>query len=89
MNKYIERFAEEFLRDIKKLRDEKLKKRLVKKRNEIIDNPHSHKSLRNVLKGKQRVHIGSYVLIYEIKETEKTILFHRFQHHDKVYKKKL
>ena len=89
MNRYSEKHAKSFLRDIKKIKGSNLKNRLRKKRDEIINNPHQHKPLRNVLKGNYRVHIGSYVLIYEIQETKKTIVFHRFQHHDKAYKEKI
>jgi len=89
MNKYTEKFTKKFLNDIKKLKNENLRKRFLKKRDEIINNPHGYKPLRNIFKGKQRIHIGSYVLIFEIQEDEKIILFHRFQHHDKAYKTKI
>lgn len=87
MNRYNEKYAKNFLRDIKKIKNSNLKERLKKKKKEIISNPHQYKPLRNILKGNHRIHIGSYVLIYEIKEAEKIVIFHRFQPHDKVYKK--
>ena len=43
------------------------------------------KPLRNVLKNYRRVHIGPFVLVYEIKGTEVRML--DYYHHDKVYKK--
>ena len=43
------------------------------------------KPLRNVLRNYRRIHVGSFVLIYEIKDTE--IRFLDFDHHDRIYKK--
>lgn len=57
-----------------------LKKQIIK----ISDNPDLGKPLRNVLKNKRRVHIGSFVLIYEI--YNKQIFLLDFDHHDKIYK---
>jgi len=90
MNKNIfkRKYSKKFEKDFKKI-DSKLQERLEKKIYEIGDNPYQYKSLRNIFKGMQRIHIGSYVLIFEIKEVEKIILFHRFQHHDKAYKTKI
>ncbi len=51
-----------------------------------MENPYLGKPLRNVLKNKRRVHIGPFVLIYEINEKEKEIVLLKFEHHDKVYK---
>ncbi|MCH8157188.1 MAG: type II toxin-antitoxin system RelE/ParE family toxin, partial [Nitrospinae bacterium] len=44
-----------------------------------------YKPLRNVLKNRRRTHIGSHVLIFEIREEEKTVLFHSLKHHDDAY----
>jgi len=54
--------------------------------NEIVANPFHYKPLRNVLKNKRRVKIGSFVLIFEIDETNKLIRFHSLKHHDYSYK---
>ncbi len=54
--------------------------------NSIIENPECGKPLRNVLKGLRRVHIGHFVLIYEIDTANKTITFLKFSLHDKAYK---
>lgn len=43
------------------------------------------KPLRNVLRNYRRVHVGSFVIIYEIKDME--IRFLDFDHHDRIYKK--
>ncbi|MBT9160783.1 MAG: type II toxin-antitoxin system RelE family toxin [Dehalococcoidia bacterium] len=52
----------------------------------IVENPYSGKPLRRVLRGKRRVHIGHFVLLYGIKEKERKIIFLEFAHHDEVYK---
>ncbi len=69
-------------RSVKKF---ELTRRLKKKMVEILENPHHSKPLRNVLKNKRRVHIASFVLIFEIIEAEKKVVFHTFRHHDEAY----
>lgn len=63
-----------------------LQKKMRSKIEEILAGPHHYKTLRNVLKNKRRVHIGSFVLIFEVNETAKTVIFNRLKHHDEVYK---
>lgn len=54
---------------------------------EIQNDPYHFKPLRHDLKGIRRVHIKkSFVLIYEILESEKTVRLLDFDHHDKIYK---
>ena len=65
-----------------------LQKRLDRKIIEILSDPYHYKPLRNVLKNRRRTHIGSFVLVFEINEEEKTIIFHSFDHHNDVYKSK-
>src|SRR3989338_840562 len=60
--------------------------RVKKKISQILENPHHYKELGNVLKGCCRTHIGSYVLIFEIRENEKVERFINFGHHDDVYR---
>jgi len=43
------------------------------------------KPLRNVLRNYRRLHVDSYVLLYEIKQQEIRLL--DFDHHDNIYKK--
>lgn len=52
---------------------------------EILDEPHHYKPLGNVMSGKRRVHVGSFVLVYSIDEIRKKVVFEDFEHHDKVY----
>jgi len=74
-----------FLDDTKKLKGE-LKQRLEKSVRKIIKNPYFGKPLRYVLKGTRRVHIGPFVLIYEIIEKEEKVIFLKFANHDEAYK---
>ena len=63
-----------------------LKKALTRKVNEIILNPHRYKHLKHSLSGRQRVHIlKNFVLSFRIDETNKTVIFLKFGHHDKAY----
>ncbi|MBC2701720.1 MAG: type II toxin-antitoxin system RelE/ParE family toxin [ANME-2 cluster archaeon] len=59
----------------------------VKKRLEILsDNPEIGKPLRNILKGKRRIHIGSFVIIYEFNKENNNIILLDFEHHDNAYR---
>ena len=51
----------------------------------ILRDPAIGKPLRNVLRNYRRVHVGSFVLIYEIHNKEIRLL--DFGHHDRIYKK--
>jgi len=69
-------------------KDKKMYEAVMKKIEEIIQNPHHYKPLKYDLAGERRVHImKSFVLKYEIIEATKTISFFFFGHHDEAYKK--
>jgi len=54
----------------------------------ILENPYQFKPLRNKMSGIRRVHIGkSFVLTYEILESEKIVRILDYDHHDKIFKK--
>ncbi|MEK9209432.1 MAG: type II toxin-antitoxin system RelE/ParE family toxin [Patescibacteria group bacterium] len=78
-------FSENFKNIIRRLqkKNKTLYDRLNKKIIEIANNPHLGKPLRNVLKNRWRVQIGSFVLVYRINENE--IRFLDFDHHDRIY----
>jgi YafQ family addiction module toxin component len=87
MVSYEMRLTESLLRDLKNFKKSHgLLDRLNKKMKGILANPHHYKPLRNVLKNKCRTHIDSFVLIFEVYETEKLVIFHAFKHHDEAYK---
>lgn len=66
-------------------KDKQLYEAVTRKILEIAENPVIGKPLRNVLKGKKRVHIGHFVLIYEVNNRERKVIFLEFEHQDKAY----
>ena len=56
-----------------------------KKISQILDNPYHFKPLRGDMHGARRVHIGSFVLTYEIYEEKRLIRILDYDHHDKIY----
>ena len=78
----------EFGRILKSLKKKKpsvfrnIEKQILK----ILREPTLGKPLRNVLRNYRRVHMGSFVLIYEIYNNEIRLI--DFDHHDRIYKKK-
>lgn len=82
---YKARFTVDFEKDVVFLKkDKQLSDRVQKKVLEILAYPEHYKPLRNILKGKRRVHVGHYVSLYEIDGD--AVVFHRFKPHDKAYK---
>ena len=75
-------------RELDKLQ-KKNKKRfeiILKKMNEILDDPHHYKPLQHDMKRLRRVHIDkSFVLVFEIIEGENKVIFLDFDHHDNIY----
>ena len=67
-------------------KDRVLYEAIMKKILQIADNPYLSKPLHGKLKGKRRVHIGHFVLIYGIDEKERRVIFLDFTHHDEAYK---
>lgn len=78
---------EDLQKSLQKLakKDKKLYESVMKKILQIASGPEIGKPLRNVLKGKRRVHIGHFVLIYSVDDNEKKVTFLDFEHHDKAY----
>jgi YafQ family addiction module toxin component len=59
---------------------------LSRKVNEILENPQQFKPLRSPMQHMRRVHVGSFVLVYDIDEAKKVVTIRRYEHHDTVYK---
>ena len=81
----------EYLQDIlKKLskKDKQLHGQVLKKMDEIINayDLEHYKNLRYDMKDSKRVHIGSFVLVFQFDKKTNTIMFDDFDHHDKIYK---
>lgn len=70
-------------------KDKKLYDAVMKKIEEIIENPHRYKWLRHDLKGLRRVHLKkSFVLVFELDEEEKIVRFLDLDHPAGIYKKR-
>lgn len=78
-------FSDEFKKQLMKLKkkDNVLYQRLEKKIKVILIEPRHLKHLRNILKGQQRVHLGPFVLKFEVKENK--AYFITLRHHDDAY----
>jgi len=59
---------------------------VTKKVNEILENPQQFKPLKSPMQHMRRVHVGSFVLVYDIDEARKAVTVRRYEHHDRVYK---
>jgi YafQ family addiction module toxin component len=59
---------------------------LSKKVNAILENPRQFKPLKNPMQHMRRVHVGSFVLVYDIDEVMNVVTIRRYEHHDDVYK---
>jgi addiction module RelE/StbE family toxin len=68
-----------------KAKDASRFEQLVKKLEEIGENPEAGKPLRRPLHGRWRVHIGHYVLIYKFDKKKGLITLVKFAHHDEAY----
>lgn len=75
-------------RKIKKLenKDSQYYNSVINKIIQIAEAPQLGKPLRGSLKGKRRVHIGPFVLIYKINEDEHLVTLIELEHHDDAYK---
>lgn len=59
-----------------------------KKVKQILEDPHRFKPLRAPMNHVRRVHIvGSFVLLYTIIESEKSVELLDYDHHDTIYKR--
>ena len=61
---------------------------VMKKIEEIIQNPQHYKPLKYNFAGERRVHImKSFVLKFEVHEDRKVVVFLFFGHHDEAYRR--
>lgn len=75
-------------RKLKKLqyKDTQYYNAIISKTVQIAEVPQLGKPLRGVLKGKRRVHVGPFVLIYKINENERVVTLIELEHHDDAYR---
>ena len=69
-------------------KDRKAYEIVFKKIKEIIgvNDVEHYKNLRKPLHEFKRVHIDPFVLVFKYDKTRDKIIFHDFDHHDKIYK---
>lgn len=67
-------------------KDKKQLEAASKKIEQILNNPQQFKPLKHPLEGLRRVHVGSFVLIYEVFEESQTVRILKYAHHDEAYK---
>jgi len=81
------KFTNHLIKELKvwKKKDKAMFDAVTKKINQIIENPEIGKPLSYSFKLTRRVHVGSYVLVYQYKENK--IVFIDFDNHDNIYKK--
>ena len=66
-------------------RNRGLQEQITKKVEQILEQPLHYKPLRGKGFGLRRVHIGSFVLLFAVDETEKVVRLVRFGSHDEAY----
>lgn len=59
---------------------------ILRKVDEILENPHRYKNLRAPLNGWKRVHVDKhFVLTFSIDEESKSVTLEDYEHHDNIY----
>lgn len=53
---------------------------------DILENPQQFKPLKRPMQHMRRVHVGSFVLVYDIDEARRVVTIRRYEHHDNVYR---
>lgn len=88
MNEYHVEISLNIQKEFKKLKKKNLPLLIAinKKVEEISLNPRSYKNLNAPLNNLKRVHVGSsFVLLFSVNETTKTITLEYLKHHDDAY----
>jgi YafQ family addiction module toxin component len=68
-------------------KDKEPLRRVNAKIQEILEDPYRFKPMRFPLDGCRRVHVGSFVILYEIDEQKSTVIILDYDHHDNIYDK--
>ncbi len=77
-------WSNKFRKEVTKIKDSKLKEKLQKQIQNIVESPQLGKPLRYNLKGERTVYVKPYRLIYAYQGTILYLL--RFEHRKKVYR---
>ena len=75
--------TEKFEKDVRGLKNKKIKERIDSEVRRICENPLIGKPLRHGLKGEKTIRIKPYRLIYSVQDNNLILL--RFEHRDDVY----
>jgi mRNA interferase RelE/StbE len=69
-------------------KDKQLYEQVLHKINEIIhaENLDHYKNLRYDMKDSKRVHVGAFVLVFQLDKKTNTVNFDDLDHHDTIYK---
>ncbi|MBS3061870.1 MAG: type II toxin-antitoxin system RelE/ParE family toxin [Candidatus Diapherotrites archaeon] len=68
-------------------KDPPQEKALKSKLAQILEDPYRFKPLKAPLQNKRRVHVfGSFVLVYSIDDSNKTVIVEDYDHHDNIYR---
>ncbi|MFH1054836.1 MAG: hypothetical protein V1744_01945 [Candidatus Altiarchaeota archaeon] len=60
---------------------------ILKKTEEVLENPNRYKNLRTPLNKWKRVHIDKhFVLAFSVDEKTKTVTLEDYDHHDRIYR---
>ncbi len=87
---FIVKYSEELVKILKKLKKKNIKQYeiIMKKKDEILNDPTRYKNLRHDMNDKKRVHIDShFVLVFKVNLNNKIVEFLDYDHHDKIYKR--
>ncbi len=70
-------------------KDKNLYEQVLKKIEDVINSSdvEHYKNLRYDMKDKKRVHIGHFVLVFQLIKSENKLKFLDFDHHDVIYRK--
>jgi len=84
---YCLEIEQEVIKAFRKLgkKDKKQLEAVNKKIQQILEDPLQFKPLKRPLEGLRRVHVGSFVLIYEVFENPKIVRVLKYKHHDEAY----
>jgi YafQ family addiction module toxin component len=84
---YCLEIEEDVVKVFKKLgkKDRKQLEAVNKKIRQILADPLQFKPLKHPLESLRRVHVGSFVLIYEVIENPKRVRVLKYKHHDLAY----
>ena len=79
---------ENFDRALRKLakKDSQQMGAVTKKIKETAEDPHAFKPLHFPLAGKRWVQLGSFVLIFSVDESRRTVVLEDYEHYDRVCK---